>query len=90
MRHPAPQPSTYDAATNSRYWDTRPVRVTARLLRIGLEFGGWAAADRLRGLRMGDGPSREAAAAESLKDVLVGVEGGGAGRGGGGGQQSST
>ncbi|EFJ41125.1 hypothetical protein VOLCADRAFT_107815 [Volvox carteri f. nagariensis] len=34
------EPSTYDAAMNSRYWETRPVRVLARLLRIGERTGG--------------------------------------------------
>ncbi|GIL84429.1 hypothetical protein Vretimale_15898 [Volvox reticuliferus] len=65
------EPSTYDAAMNSRYWETRPVRVLSRLLRIGFEFGGWAAAARARNLRIKDPAAQEAAAAESLKDVLV-------------------
>ncbi|GIL56849.1 hypothetical protein Vafri_12157 [Volvox africanus] len=65
------EPSTYDAAMNSRYWETRPVRVLSRLLRIALEFGGWAAAARARNLRVKDPAAQEAAAAESLKDVLV-------------------
>ncbi|GLC37172.1 hypothetical protein PLESTB_000987700 [Pleodorina starrii] len=65
------EPSTYDAAMNSRYWETRPVRVVSRLLRIGVEFGGWLAATRARNLRIKDPAAQEAAAAESLKDVLV-------------------
>ncbi|GLI66135.1 hypothetical protein VaNZ11_009866 [Volvox africanus] len=65
------EPSTYDAAMNSRYWETRPVRVLSRLLRIALEFGGWAAAARARNLVVKDPAAQEEAAAESLKDVLV-------------------
>ncbi|KAG2443941.1 hypothetical protein HXX76_002280 [Chlamydomonas incerta] len=65
------EPSAYNAAMNSRYWETRPVRVLGRLVRIGVEFGGWAAACRARNLRLRDPVAQEAAAAESLKDVLV-------------------
>jgi hypothetical protein len=36
--HPS-QPSTYDAAMNNCYWETRPVRVITRLLRIGGTMG---------------------------------------------------
>ncbi|PNW73593.1 hypothetical protein CHLRE_13g565260v5 [Chlamydomonas reinhardtii] len=65
------EPSAYNAAMNSRYWETRPVRVLGRLVRIGVEFGGWAASCRALNLRLRDTAAQEAAAAEALKDVLV-------------------
>ncbi|KAG2498458.1 hypothetical protein HYH03_003712 [Edaphochlamys debaryana] len=65
------EPSAYNAAMNNRYWETRPVRVLARLLRIGAEFGSWAAVSKARSLRLQDPEAGEALAAESLKDVLV-------------------